>query len=486
MIIDDANINKFDNSGVLNESQSILYNFDWFYFGFDEYKLNDQYLLWDELYKLWKEENLCNIWKSEFNYFAYNNDNWEELRNQYFIDLCINHYLNWNIEQFDKLKRPKYIFNEDIYQNCEACLDCLWNSHYNSNISWGFLGDINFQKYSINKLCSWNNIYDERQIDIIYEENQCFTIFDHSKFELSKSNNNDHDENLNNRVEVISFKFKFYLYVILFNLCCLEIICNQISHVENSASLKDSRLCNIAYIVLDICHTLYVAIPFLWFQYDYKEADIWENTSPIKIENNKYIFSFIFIYIALFFTVICLQRLLLLKREELKAWYNFLKLLFSIILMHFIWGNVLLAIVLKFGIPNWLLAANIILNIISKKTVTEDWLTASIKLLLYNMSPINSINNFKYQYTGFEDFVKSLYNVGHHQILIVSENQSTEKRVQNIVIQIVLVSILFLQKKYGSLFFLPSWLRSKKFDKMKKDKRKLDKEHIKKILTFLS
>ena len=318
----------------------------------------------------------------------------------------------------------------------------------------------------------------------IEEENKCFTAFDHPKFELSKSYVNDHDENMKNRTEIISFQLQFYLYVILFNLCCLEIIYNQISHVENSVSLNDSRLCNITHIVFDICHTLYAAIPFLWFQYNYKEADIWENTSPIKIENNKYVFSFIFIYIALFITVICLQRLILLMQEELKAWYSFLKLFFFIVLMHFIWGNSIFVIVMKFGIPNWLLAANIVWNIISKKTVTEDWLTASIKLLLYNMSPINSINNFKYQYKGLEDFVKSLYNVGHHQILIVSENQTAEKRIQNIIIQIVLVSILFLQKKYGSLFFLPSWLRSKKFDKMKRDKRKLDKEHIKRSWHF--
>ena len=80
VIIDDASINKFDNSDIRNETQSILYNFDWLYFGFDEYKINDQLLSWDELYKLWKEENLCNIWKSEFRYIEYNNDNWEELK----------------------------------------------------------------------------------------------------------------------------------------------------------------------------------------------------------------------------------------------------------------------------------------------------------------------------------------------------------------------------------------------------------------------
>ena len=94
------------------------------------------------------------------------------------------------------------------------------------------------------------------------------------------------------------------------------------------------------------------------------------------------------------------------------------------------------------------------------------------------MTPINSINNFKYQYTGFGDFVKSLTNVEHHKILIVSANQSEEQRLQYIIIQIWLVSILFFQKKYGSLFFLPHWLRSRKYDKMKRDKRKMNNEYI--------
>ena len=124
-------------------------------------------------------------------------------------------------------------------------------------------------------------------------------------------------------------------------------------------------------IVIVICHTLFTMIPFFWPQYNYNEVDIWEKESPIKIESNKYAFGFITIYIIWFFTFICLQRLILLKQKELKAWYYFLKLLFCIISINFIWGNFILNISLKFGIPNWLLAANIIWNIIKYKNLNK-------------------------------------------------------------------------------------------------------------------
>ena len=41
--------------------------------------------------------------------------------------------------------------------------------------------------------------------------------------------------------------------------------------------------------------------------------------------------------------------------------------------------------------------------------------------------------------------------------------------------------ILFIQKKYGSLFFLPPWLRSKRYENMKRDLRMIEQEHIDKL-----
>ena len=86
--------------------------------------------------------------------------------------------------------------------------------------------------------------------------------------------------------------------------------------------------------------------------------------------------------------------------------------------MYFIWGDYAVNFALKLGIPNWLLASNIIWNIISKKTVTEDWKTAWIKLLLYSMNPIDSISNCNCQLSIFNDFSNCLTDCGFHQELI--------------------------------------------------------------------
>ena len=165
------------------------------------------------------------------------------------------HSFNWNIEQLGKTSIQKYMLNKESETDCETCLDCLRNSHYCSNVSWEILADSKFSGCYFKKLTSWNKFNNEFQKDLVYEGNQCFRVFDHLKAELNRSFTIDQDKYLQNSSEVVTFQFQFYLYVILFNLWCLEIIWNQISHVENSASLKDSRLSNIMHLIIDICHT---------------------------------------------------------------------------------------------------------------------------------------------------------------------------------------------------------------------------------------
>ena len=101
---------------------------------------------------------------------------------------------------------------------------------------------------------------------------------------------------------------------------------------------------------------------------------------------------------------------------------------------------------------------------------------------MYNFTPLNSINNFNCQYAGFKDFFKCLTDIECHQSLIASDNhyQSIALRLQNMTIQIGLVLFLFLQKKYGSLFFLPTLQRRKKHDSMKRDKIFMNKEDLNK------
>ena len=45
---------------------------------------------------------------------------------------------------------------------------------------------------------------------------------------------------------------------------------------------------------------------------------------------------------------------------------------------------------------------------------------------------------------------------------------------------LIILFILLLQKKYGSLFFLPSWLRAMKYDRMVRSIREMSTEEIEK------
>ena len=284
----------------------------------------------------------------------------------------------------------------------------------------------------------------------------------------------------------MNFQLQYNVYTILFNIWFIAILFNQISNVGNLKYSNDSRLSNIMHIFIDICHTLFTSIPFLWSQYKNYESNIWGISSPVKFQNNQYTYETLSIFIVCGFSFIFIQRLVILMKEEMIAWYNFIKLLFILFWINFIWGNFILNIIWKIGIPSSLLITNIVWNIISKKVVTENWVTASTKLLLYNLTPLNSINNFNCQYTGFKDFFKCLTDIEHHQWLIASDNhyQSIVLILQNTTIQIGLVLFLFLQKKYGSLFFLPSFQRRKKYDSMKRDKRLTNKENLNKPWHF--
>ena len=263
---DEMNMNNFANSDRLNEKQFTSEIFELFNLCCKISNSNIQFSLWENASKLIKEDsetevNLYNTWEYKFRDMVCENDNLDEFTNKYFIDFYIRYHSSWNIIELGKANMQKYDINEDVYHSYRTFSNCWWKSHYCSNISCAFLSDLNILKYYNNKVRTWNKLIGELQKDIVYERNQCFSVFDHPKNKLNRSLKNQ-NKYLLNRSEVVSFQFQFYLYIILFNFCCLEIIWNQISHVENSVSLQDSRLSNIMQLAIDICHTLFTMIPF--------------------------------------------------------------------------------------------------------------------------------------------------------------------------------------------------------------------------------
>ena len=165
---------------------------------------------------------------------------------------------------------------------------------------------------------------------------------------------------------------------------------------------------------------------------------------------------------------------------KIKSWYRFIEVSFILCIAYFIWRSYIFTIILRFGILNLLFMLNILWNIIGRKTATEDWKTATVKLLMYNITPVTSINNLNWEWSEFIDFVKCLTNLELHKNAIASEilNYSIKIRTQNLLTQIALMIILFSQKKYGSSFFLPLWLRSKRYKNMMRDVSMIKRENI--------
>ena len=107
----------------------------------------------------------------------------------------------------------------------------------------------------------------------------------------------------------------------------------------------------------------------------------------------------------------------------------------------------------------------------SKKTVTEDFLTAPIKFIIHAMSPTISIQHFYFQWLNIRDFIGCFTNFR----IYISTSKSEDilnlilSNQKSLWIQSTLICILLFQKKNGSLFFLPSWLRTKIYENMARD-----------------
>ena len=126
-----------------------------------------------------------------------------------------------------------------------------------------------------------------------------------------------------------------------------------------------------------------------------------EMNDPLKEDDNEWIFGLLSIYVFLSFIFLIFQRLLLFKVEELKWWIKLAKVVVLLYILCFVFGINVYILVLQFGIPNLLFSINIVSNIASRKTVTENWSTALLKIALYFLSPIafESNNTLNPEYT---------------------------------------------------------------------------------------
>ena len=311
-------------------------------------------------------------------------------------------------------------------------------------------------------------------------KNICFNKFDLQRDLLKQSWTNCANFNNKRRQIFTSYEFHFFIYFLLFNICWIAKVCNQISHVEDSISFNDSRLSDVISIVNDICHTFYTAIPLFCPLYKYWEKRFERIDYSSGIKDDEYIFAFLSIYIILAFVFIIIERFVLLGQEELKSWIKFIKLVLILIIFWAIWRNYILDIVINIGIPNCFFIMNIVWNIMSKKTVTEDFLTAPIKFMLHAISPAISIKNYYCQWLDISDFKR--YFTYFRIYTSTSKLEDLSKLMvlnkQNLWIQSVMICILLLQKKHGSLFFLPSWLRTKIYENMKRDITKMSQAEI--------
>ena len=276
-----------------------------------------------------KDETQSNIHdnsKSIINGSIYYQESKNESENDDNSSVDTEHWFYCEIKHFDQHNSEIWMINETVFnQNNEKCFNTICSLNDNSNIFKEFYTVSNIFKNWTKESFDWNELNNERYADIFFGWDQWYTIFDISKFEHHKSWINSEYRDVKSKTVIMYYQLQYYLYVFLFNFWCLTMICNQISHVDDSISSNDSRLSNIAHLVIDICHTLFTVIPFFWPLYKYYEAEIGEMANSTNFEDNQYVFGFMSIYILWAFAFIALQRLLLLRREELKAWHIFIK-----------------------------------------------------------------------------------------------------------------------------------------------------------------
>ena len=113
-------------------------------------------------------------------------------------------------------------------------------------------------------------------------------------------------------------------------------------------------------------------------------------------------------------------------------------------------------------------------------------MTFLIKLVLNSLALIVLNENYHWKWSILKAFLEYFPWFRHYTITQNSGDtiESVTTNLQIILIQILLICILLLQNKYGSLFFLPSWFRSKIYDNMVRDFRKLPQTEIEKAWMF--
>ena len=150
----------------------------------------------------------------------------------------------------------------------------------------------------------------------------------------------------------------------------------------------------------------------LQFHYFFHHSRCWDEKIMYSSKLSKYdeyLFSFWSIYILSIFVCIAIQKIMIIEKDKLKLWIKFTKFCIFWILFWLIKTDYALIFIFKLGVPNWLLIMNIIWNIISKKTVTEIWITFSLKLLINSMIPTILIDNYHWQWSWIKDFIGHLF-----------------------------------------------------------------------------
>ena len=235
------------------------------------------------------------------------------------------------------------------------------------------------------------------------------------------------------------------------------------------------------FITSDILHTIYTAIPLLFYYYKCKEENA-TNSSRY----DEYVLIFFSAYILLTFAFIIVVRILIIEKNELKVWIKFIKLCFFSILFWLVIKEYALMDIFKLGVPNCLLIMSFLWNILSKKTVTEFWFTFLIKLILDILTHITLITNYHWDWLSIGNFIK-YFSYFSSYIFTQNSRNIIESDIANhlsIFIQIIMIWILLLQKKYGSLFFLPSWFRTKIYGNMERDITKTSHTDIERCWMF--
>ena len=106
--------------------------------------------------------------------------------------------------------------------------------------------------------------------------------------------------------------------------------------------------------------------------------------------------------------------------------------------------------------------------------------------MLNSLVPIVLIEHFNRKWSRLKAFLEYFPCFGQYTITKNSGDTMELVMINQkiILIQIFLIFILLLQKKYGSLFFLPSWFRIKIYENMERDLRKMPQTEIERAWMF--